>query len=141
MNKTAVELTTLSDEELGRVAAEVLVPKPWKHNVPSMCLSCEKCGERLAKPGRHGFMWREKDEGPCTIPDPIDVTDWNVAMEWRDKALASDRTEDECYKFIGAMEAIWKSGEMELCYDQWLLWEAQPRHYLIAAILAVGATK
>ena len=77
-----------------------------------------------------------RTHGHVLSPDRI-VLDWNTAMEWRDKIC----NEDQYYEFIGALEAMWRLGDGEKSFDQWLLWvnHAQPKHYLIAAALSKGA--
>ncbi len=94
-NWTAETLLALSDDELGKVAAEALVPKPW----------------------RHGWL------------------DLETAMELFRKSHECFGHLREIY-FIVCQEAVNRP-----TFPWWILYHAQPRHYLIAAILAAQATE
>ncbi len=63
--------------DIAKEAAKLFSPPPWKHkqyqcwNDPPVW-RCRKC---LLEETGH-----QKMATPCPIPDPIDITDWNVAM-------------------------------------------------------------
>lgn len=69
-------------DELGKIAAELFTEKPWKHDIAAnisgpigtlyYCAKCNDCVD---------------PRNPCPIPDPLDVTNWNVAMRLRDEVL------------------------------------------------------
>ncbi len=143
MNNSVKNLLLLSEDELIRLVSELFVPKPWKHNWSNPHVQsdskCIKCNEE------HFYFCQEAGqtritETSCTIPDPIDVTDWNVAMEWRDK-IVTQGTEFQV-QYGRAMMNIYfieirEKGGWENNIG-WQITRAQPRHYIIAAILAVG---
>ena len=120
----AEQLLALPEPELIRIASEKFVPKPWKHNITGpgrrYCHKCEMYG----------------CTGPCPVPDPDPIKlDGNTAMALRDKAVAGkDSTAFSNYLlevFGGGIE-----GDIDECFAK-----AQPRHYIIAAILAEGDSK
>jgi hypothetical protein len=52
--------------DIAKEAARLFSPKPWKHKVPyDICVKC----------------WSQSIKEPCPIPDPIDITDWNIAIQ------------------------------------------------------------
>ncbi len=135
--KTAAEWLALGDE-LPVELAKALTPGPWKHKAQfgfacdhHYC-KCSKCGEE----------WHSQDapQTPCPVPDDI-VLDWNTAMEWRDwiTCKITPTVADEIFCEISKIE--------NRCFvygaepKKWWLWNAQPKHYLIAAALAEGAKK
>ena len=119
--RTASQWLALGDEELGMKLAEVFIPEPWKHCgtnvVPGVC---NRCGNKYSP------------STSCIAPDPIDIKDWNVAMERRDKG------DDE--EFYRAMQDICVALiRKDVLLIGWVLFNTQPKHYLIAAALAQGA--
>ena len=92
----------------------------WKHDFKYDCFhgfSCLKCGNG-----------RDDKHPTCTVPDPIDINDWNVA-----------------YKLARSVDAeLFRVALVEIWYDQtaggdftkWLLVAAQPSDYILAAIKA-----
>ncbi len=67
---------------------------------------------------------------PCPVPDAIDIKDWNVAKYWQGK----------CNPF-GFREWLWQlwasMPERKGSFVEWAISVAQPKHYLIAAAMAV----
>ncbi len=113
------ELLKAEGEELSRLLGEILQPEHEYLGSLQNCIHCH-CNRNAMS-----------SFGKCIRPIPLD--DWNVAMKWRDWAFSDDHDEDCHYTFVTALEAIWRSGDMELCFEQWVIWKAQPRDYLQAA--------
>lgn len=99
--------------ELGR-----LTPGPWVHRWRYN--RCKKCNVTL----------KEGQFKCCSVPDPIDIKDWNVATKWARKHFGEG--------LLLYMKQMWEwSGyELEMSFPHWLLAKAQPKHYLIAAAMA-----
>jgi len=103
--------------ELSRLLGEVLP-------VEETCQNCQ--GALLC----HSVS----DDDDCGFkPDPIPLDDWNVAMKWRDWAVAE-------YGEEAFQSAMWKvfansEGFHGMDYSDWLILKIQPEHYLIAAAL------
>jgi hypothetical protein len=74
--RTLEQWLKLSDTELALEAAKVLRDEhshDWEYDVGAP-KKCRKCGRLWAE-------WYSSHLDPCPIPDPIDINDWNVAME------------------------------------------------------------
>ena len=133
MNKTVEQWLALGDD-LPVELARVFTPGPWKHDWDACGHNahnkCQKCGKAWASSNN-----AIKRNFSCPIPGPIDIKDWKVAMEWRDKAVKDkDPTMFtgillEC--FGGGIE-----GDIDACFAN-----AQPKHYLIAAAMAAERSK
>ena len=118
--RTAKEWLAYGDE-LPVKLAEVFMPGPWKHNGANVVNGvCDKCGKSYLR------------AASCPVPDPIDIEDWNTAMEWFRKdgmKWSAQKAMDKIHR------ACTKSGDS----DFWWKYESEPKHYLIAAALAEGA--
>lgn len=128
MNNTAETLLALSEEDLIAEASK-MQPKPWKHEEKPSAYpnrECVKCG----KTATYHVNCEPYDKSDCTVPDPIKL-DGNTAMEWRDKMPS-----DNLWEFITTLEKLWMVENVQIAFEDWALYFAQPRHYLIAAILA-----
>lgn len=113
-------------------AAKVLVPGPGKHDMQqgfwgeigtmNMTLRCRKC-EVFGKDMVDGNFT------DCTVPDPINVNDWNVAMAWRQQL------------YPAVIREIWM--QEDDVFGMWKWWAifAQPHHYIIAACMAQESKK
>lgn len=121
--KTAGQWLAIPDDKLPTAFGEVLTPGPWKHDADMDRYGfgdCKKCGDRLGQ---------KRSPEHCPVPDPIKI-DWETAMEWFRKS-------HECYGhlreiyFIICQEAVNRSTS-----PWWMLYESQPKHYLIAAAMA-----
>ena len=116
----------LNKKELDIALAKVLTPGPWKHLWGEGVIFCQKCNQRYAmNMSEH-----------CPVPDPIDSSDWNVAMEiYRQyEYIVASRMLAEVYVSLTDFN--------DIMHDSLGLWEAtkaQPHHYLIAAALATEA--
>ena len=120
---TVEQYLAMTDEKLALEAAEVLTPGPWKHKwAAGGCFTfCKKCQCNMIDKPR---------ESPCTVPDRIKL-DWNTAMEWRDKVNP--------IRWFKALVEIWlEETKEEVFCERDVLFDAQPRHYLIAAAMAEG---
>ncbi len=121
-NRTAAEWLQIPEDKLGVKLAEVLTPGPWKHGA---CMGpvakCTKCGEVYWDNGK--FVGKGKS---CSVPDPITI-DWNTAMAWFRKAKP--------------LASVLRSlcGPSWISETNWMLTEAQPKHYLIAAAMEEGS--
>ena len=105
---------------LNRKSAHRMYARKFKTDTETVWC-CHKCENE----------WSTNQEGePCSVPDPITI-DWNTAMEWRDKVHAI-RFDDAMYVIYRAAShaSVWR-------YSDWLRRHAQPKHYLIAAAMAV----
>ena len=111
-------------DELGLELAEILTPGPSEHHWGDggRCFKCHINNiNRLA------------DE-PCPVPAPITI-DWNTAMEWFRK---TDGAQDCIWEIFQIFrEPTIKSDGPLLLFGDWLTDLAQPKHYLIAAAMAV----
>ncbi len=116
---TIKEWLALGDE-LGVELGRVLTPGPWEHSWvsnpnQSQCSRCNGECDLIATPQF------------CPVPDPIDVNDWNTAIEWFRKTDGA----------IDCLFAIWQhidnnTEHLEMWGD-WLCLNAQPKHLLISA--------
>ena len=109
----------IPEQDLPVKLAEVLIEKPWKHRWINTggIEHCKICRE----------MWSRKAKvAECVYSIKID---WNTAMEWFRKTLPR------------------KTILRQICGPEWvdpitwMLAEAQPKHYLIAAARAVEGVK
>lgn len=88
----------------------------WLGEVLDNRLHCEACTVSTDTCGRKQY---------CTDLIPLD--DWNVAMKWRDWAVA-----EYDYQYALALDRVlWQDDKMVAGKMQYII--AQPRHYLIAA--------
>lgn len=100
MTRTPEQWLALPKAELDVALAEALREKPWKHNLVlhgSYDLSrweCRKCKlsfemdevKSAEYTGSDDYDWCEgATKKPCSVPDPIDSEDWNVAKHWQGK--------------------------------------------------------
>jgi len=84
---------------------------------------CSECGRECI--GAAGPQACKKQ------PPKIDTTDWNEAMRFRDRAVEKHDT----IKFTEALRTVWHKESVAIDFRDWLLFKAQPVHYLIAAAL------
>lgn len=115
-----IKLLLASDEEIRKL----VVAKPWKHNLLSSHI-CPKCGIDF---------WNNAValKTPCTVPDPIPL-DFNLAMKMRDEC----DMKKFAVEFGSVMNTILLPTGGDL-HDRMLLGfmiTAQPKHYIIAALL------
>ncbi len=111
----------ITDKELA-IAIPTVFPElfkdAWKHK--KVCRECDKCGIDLTH--------KSENCSPCTVPDPIDINDWNVAMKVVKATI----------RIVGYSKWI------IICKDhtnisRTPLNKATPVDYLRAALLAKGA--
>ena len=75
--------------------------------------------------------WVENQEGkPCPVPvsDPITI-DWDTAMEYRQKL------------YTAVINEIWQQENEHFGMWKWWAIFARPKHYLIAAAMAIEGAK
>lgn len=105
---------------------------PWKHNpdfnkdLDGGKWICLKCQKRIGSVG---------DDDPCPVPDQI-ALDWELAMKMRDECNEpTERTYFELalrdIHYEAESSTRWPEG-----FVRWTLCDAQPHHYLLAAIKA-----
>ncbi len=144
---TAEEWLQLDDKTLALELAKVLTPGPWKHKFdpstkPGIC-KCSRCAYKCGGPDRNCQTFRgvtisecnkHRKSLNCSIPDPIDSSKWDVAMEWRDKLPHRP--------FRQGIIDVWAACTT-VCtpIDSWLMGDARPKHYLIAAALSKHEVK
>lgn len=80
---------TLKKNELRLLSAKLFTPKPWTHSIENTfhgykCSKCD-CVEQL---------YVKDLPASCTVPDPIDINDWNVAMRLFREAIEHERPND-----------------------------------------------
>lgn len=80
MTRTPEQWLSLPKAELDVALPEVLTPGPWKHGLSRKGSVCPKCN-------RHKYTRQngKPKATPCSVPDPIDSEDWNVAKCWQGK--------------------------------------------------------
>ena len=113
--------------DLPREAAKVPVERPWEH-----CLGGGKLGDTCTKCDR--VVWPENgqlENSNCSVPDPIDVRDWNVALALyrKHKTPVSGRQQEWLHH-------VWLKTSSNKPFNEWVDDEAQPHHYIIAACTA-----
>jgi len=124
----------IPDDKLGVELAKVLVKKPWKHQEKNGAYpnrECVKCGKKAT----YHVNCEPYDKSSCPVRDPIKI-DWNTAMEWRDKVPL-----DSLPLFLEAMETMWRLEKIVVCFEDWAICRASPKHYLIAAAMAAEGAK
>ncbi len=133
---TANEWLKIPEQDLPVKLAEVLAKKPWMCGaamVDEGCCTCPKCGETYWKNGK--FVG---SADPCPVPDPIKIEGpeaWNTAMEaYRDVGpQRADTYLHQVWEMLIESPAYVKY----MGYEMWKDEESQPKHYLIAAAMAV----
>ncbi len=122
-------LLKMTDEQFVVWASKQLVPEPWKHgsywNGSRMLQECPKCKKDLPFASEPAFA----SFPPCSVPDPITL-DKNTAGELQGKC--------EMNAYLEAMMAVYDADTRSWCFNKWLLFYAQPRHYFIATVLCLG---
>ena len=130
MSDMEQKLLTAKGDELSRLLGEVLQPEKCEHEFKDdfhgfWDTTCTKCDRG----------WHYKNDNvpeQCEASD-IPLDDWNVAMKWRDWAVA----EYGEVKFKQAMIDVYSTTteRLRINFSSWLALYAQPEHYLIAAAL------
>lgn len=124
----------MTDEEkieLGLRAATTfkeLFPGPWKHDVypGSEKYECDRCNKTWPFKGNDPCILSERK---CTVPDPIDINDWNVAMTLRDEMCNSLAWDRACYD-------VWQRvTDKAVTYATFWRNYAKPKHYIEAACI------
>lgn len=100
-------------------------------------IHCCKCHKQLYTKEEYGpdTIPLDEFEQPCTIPTPIDINGWNVAM-----MLVRECEKDSV---VGRLDAIWTKDLCEnhicLSFYEWLITCATPADYILTAIKAKEA--
>ncbi len=138
MRKTAADWLAYSDDELALELAKVLDENwdkhRWKYGWTPNCsypnwVKCYKCDSYIEGETYGDRKRLVAEAAPCPVPDRIKL-DWNTAMEWARKA--------EAHAFNESIEDVFSAtGRFrEMSVRWWMQTEAQPKHYLIAAVMA-----
>lgn len=114
-------------KELSIRAAELFTPKPWKHDFNEhrqrYCCKCKQynCNAKQS----------------CTVPDPIDINDWNVAMKLFREVLNGKAMHALTQMFRDNYNA--DKPESKSVTFWWALRHATPADYIEAACIAKDA--
>ncbi len=132
---TISEWLKLPKAELDIELAKVLTPEhDWHGNHYGTV--CHKC---------YDYKGDETTPPACSVPNPIDSDDWNVAMEWFRKFGRTRENQDTIAEIhrdiydrvhIPNPVHISKIGLSEGSMSWWWKYIAQPKHYLIAAAVS-----
>jgi len=122
------EILALPEKERDDEIRKLIVPKPWKHKKGKLdwddnrvFITCSNCKKQ--------WYQSELPTNECSVLDPIPL-DWNLAMKMRDEAVKPA-------KLAFFLEEVCRAeNRMDYQFALWLVWEAQPHHYILAAILA-----
>lgn len=135
---TIKEFLSLPPDQQRLEAAKVLTDKPWKHDlvpcvrrdidVPHGSYKCKKCDVGV---------WEMVDEKftDCPVPDPIELN-WNTA-----KRLQGELTEKERQRYRFGLKEVFSECAKSYIYTTWLIFEAQPIHYIVACMEVRGGFK
>ena len=127
MMRTAEEWVALDD--LPVELAKVFTPGPWKHAALSRL---NESGRAWCRKCERWIQFGCESPKPCFVPDPINIKDWTAAKYWQGKC---DRD-----KWYAMMEELYYAIPEDICRCpwEWIIFDAQPKHYLIAAAMAAG---
>ncbi len=131
---TAAEYLALPDDKLGVAVAERLSKKPWKHESFwhfSGKYRCRKCDLEHEYDTIH--------RSGCSVPDAIDIKDFNVAMEWIRKSGRTQGRLRTWHALCHVSKIVLRKSRPIIW--QWAIFHAEPKHYLIAAALAAEGAK
>ncbi|KKM24263.1 hypothetical protein LCGC14_1606820 [marine sediment metagenome] len=138
--KTVQQWLDLPEDERALELAKVFTPgQPGKHN---LIKAGKNNIEHVRKTGAtYQSEWKcsrckaffpigvdDGRYGDCSVPDRIKI-DWNTAMKWY-------RPHSKLWTYIQCLENVWRF----LSHGDFTFWqehEAQPKHYLIAAAMAM----
>lgn len=107
--------------------AKVFTPKPWAHEYQDWI--CIKCG-RKSMTLKHFF---------CPVSDPIDIKDWNTAMERFRKMPKTEYTIKVMHK-IYRLETGMRATRDRTLFE-WFLFTASTEALLIVAAMAMDRSK
>ncbi|MCK5611590.1 hypothetical protein KAR91_57495 [Candidatus Pacearchaeota archaeon] len=133
---TKQELNKMTPEAFAAYAGGVLV-EGWMHDwYPSLCDGvawCKKCDYR----NPNGF----EDNLPCPVADPLDINDWNTAMEMfrgveQDTVLSDAIREVYPYKVQLYRNNPHHNRGESLRVAEWFRDKATPRKILEICVLA-----
>ena len=124
--------------ELGRVFTPGRQYHTWPEYQRYGAITCSKCGLKWNQHTAHS---------PCPVPDPIDIKDWNTAMEHFRQYAAICFGLVRQQPLIPAMEDIYRHynevgseiDREELFY--WFLFKAPTEALLVAAAMAKERSK
>ena len=142
----------MTDKELALAvptAFPELFPDQWEHDhisnpdgswgcIKDHCSKCKKCGRRDDEGSPTSDYLHEWYETSCTVPTPIDINDYNVAMKVRDALVEQGKR----HALKDAMKAVHaeSSGLGYSAADTYSVYfaiYATPADYLRAALEAV----
>lgn len=123
-------------DDLPLELAKVLTPKEeWKHDFPETRDLYRPFIINAYGPCRKCRRHRMYEFTKCHLPDPIIIA-WHMAIGWFRKYPVVVTREGT------PLDKIWAITQTGQCLDEWLMYHAQPKHYLIAAAMAAeGSTE
>lgn len=128
-------------DELGSKAAEILVPKPWKHDIKEIESKAEildkvKCCRKCKK---QWFVddWPEREHA-CSVPARIDVNDRNAAIRLIRKLFTTPKQQSD---FLTELVDVCEEAPIDYLTSEpdfmvWLLFVADAREIIVAACMA-----
>lgn len=144
----------LESPDRDRLLKELIMPKPWKHELDLIkrivgddIYKCDKCGEELILPRNitddaemdiYDAAYRLR-YSECKHPDRI-ALDWNLAKEMLSKLTMEQKiecekkTQDIFQEIKAAMEILEPERKVE--FNWWLGFVALPHHFILAALKA-----
>ena len=138
--KTGEQWLALGDD-LGVELGRVFTPGPWKHDLVIGGDSfehyrCTRCHASILQKhiqvATEEYYWAPGHKGTritggdCSDTNRITI-DWNTAMEWFRNVTKDEKMLSE------VMNAVAEKKD----WSWWWIYHAQPKHYLIAAAMAV----
>lgn len=128
----------IEEKTLQERASELFGERGKHDNKAFPNLDCAKCGAKAM----YGIDALAKRDGPCPIPDPVNINDWNEVMKMRDMAISKTN------EFVPARIAVYKKFKPEECKnltpdqlvdatDLYFVSFATPEDYAEAACLAM----
>lgn len=126
----------LDDDTLGTELAKALVDGPWEHDLEEGFWDGEGTMSRSYRCRKCKLLVSDMVEGKnteCSVPNRIDITSWDTAMEYKG---ANTQIHKHLYTiYYDSNTGISNATK----FARWLTNAAQPKHYLIAAAMAKEA--
>ena len=119
------------DDKLGVELAKVLDKDTRRHEVYPGAVLCHRCMKPVIKHMANcdEVILPEYNQ-PCSVPDPIDINDWNVAKHYEALALDKDPA-----RYATCLRSLYLGGRPVSVWEIIAL-DRDPRKRLIAAAMA-----
>ncbi len=109
--------------DIAKEAAELFSPPPWEHKVPhDICVKC----------------WSQSIKDPCPIPDPIDITDFGLAIK---TFRELDESFQWCHGVYNIVQNQFKHWLNEKDFYKWIAKEATAEQIFEICVLAKQAER